>query len=523
MSSQTSNSRFQTPLQSRAVCSLPSLSPSLNHQNRSLAPTNHPSAQKKMAPAYFEDYGLHVPLRKFGQQRLHARSASELSGKNRQSLLTIAKDITNGQVSKVKSASRGELALFVERVETLALGPHPKTTLPCEFTILESGEYSDCNLATKKEDLVEALGLKTRAQKSKAKKDAPRQNPASKKDSPPVQGKEIAQSTESFSKNEIKSRQTSASVRQATPPASSPGVRAAPKPVTAQKQISHHTSAKFDQVSQKSNKRKHDSADGPTDEQTAAKKPRIISTPSSKASGLPRVSAAIATKASVLETAPHTRLTTAEQECQSRITAPAPTPPTPLPATSPRIHEAPTDNKPSPNNARSPSSIPHISDPDITVLPTKPLTNDPPALLPSLPTNTPNSPTPHSPTPYSAPNQPSSPLFATKPPTARNPDRPFLKSGVHGRGGDFAHDPDRATGRGHRVEPQDLARRRAYDALFRAWKWREGFWTERRVEELKREERWMGKYRDKYPGEVVGHLWDCGCEVREEGEESEEE
>lgn len=40
--------------------------------------------------------------------------------------------------------------------------------------------------------------------------------------------------------------------------------------------------------------------------------------------------------------------------------------------------------------------------------------------------------------------------------------------------------------------------------------------------ELKREE-WMRAYRERYPGEVVGHLWDCGCEMVGDGEESEEE
>lgn len=42
------------------------------------------------------------------------------------------------------------------------------------------------------------------------------------------------------------------------------------------------------------------------------------------------------------------------------------------------------------------------------------------------------------------------------------------------------------------------------------------------LDELRSLELFMVAYRDKYPGEVVAHLWDCGCEKVREGDESEE-
>lgn len=121
-------------------------------------------------------------------------------------------------------------------------------------------------------------------------------------------------------------------------------------------------------------------------------------------------------------------------------------------------------------------------------------------------------------------------------PSPPAPQKPFLKPGVHGRRGDFTNDPDRLTGHGHQVEPADLARRRAYDARYMAFHRRFPFFpfVDRDkssrdsarfegLEELNREELWMRTYRDRYPGEVVGSLWDCGCEMVADGDESEEE
>lgn len=123
-----------------------------------------------MAPQYVEEHGLRVPLFRLKQKRLHVRLASEFASKSKKDLFNLAKDITNGQASKLKDPSRSELALYIERVETLALGPHPKTTLPCKSYFLDRQTCPNDTLATKKEDLIEALGLKTTAPRAKRNK-----------------------------------------------------------------------------------------------------------------------------------------------------------------------------------------------------------------------------------------------------------------------------------------------------------------------------------------------------------------
>ncbi|KAL5120669.1 hypothetical protein ACEQ8H_001418 [Pleosporales sp. CAS-2024a] len=110
---------------------------------------------------------------------------------------------------------------------------------------------------------------------------------------------------------------------------------------------------------------------------------------------------------------------------------------------------------------------------------------------------------------------------------------PFLKDGIHGKGGHFDGDPDRRTGRGHEVTPEDEAGAEAYmrfqnfvytrypywpsvgegeevpHAFLGAWAENEG----RRI-----------AFRNKYPGRAVNHLWDCGCEkLRGESEDEDSE
>jgi hypothetical protein len=169
-----------------------------------VASTNNCGALRKKAPSYFEGYGLRVPLSRLGQKRLHAQSASELTSKGKKDLFNIAKDSTNGQASRLKNPFRSELALHIERVEILALGPHPKTTLPCKFNTLSRGECSACLLATKKEDLLEALGLNInalRAKCNKATREPPRPKSAPKKAPPHAEDRVIAQSILSFLAN----------------------------------------------------------------------------------------------------------------------------------------------------------------------------------------------------------------------------------------------------------------------------------------------------------------------------------
>lgn len=112
----------------------------------------------------------------------------------------------------------------------------------------------------------------------------------------------------------------------------------------------------------------------------------------------------------------------------------------------------------------------------------------------------------------------------------------FLKPGHHGRNGHFASDPDLLTGRGHQVDPFDLKLKREYEAKYHAFHTAWPYWpfvnqernclASQHVEgkaELDKAEQWMTGYRQKYPGEIVGHLWPCGCEIPRDGDESEEE
>ncbi|KAJ4313422.1 hypothetical protein N0V94_006960 [Neodidymelliopsis sp. IMI 364377] len=127
---------------------------------------------KDGTPTLFEEHGLSVPLIKRGQRKPHARLTSELATDSKEKLSAIVKDYLLGTSKATKLlkslASRTAIAEWIESVETLALGPHPKSKLA----------------STKKEALVEALGLKTAAPKAKAdkvKKDAlPRKRPSQK-------------------------------------------------------------------------------------------------------------------------------------------------------------------------------------------------------------------------------------------------------------------------------------------------------------------------------------------------------
>ncbi|KAH6616326.1 hypothetical protein C7974DRAFT_401612 [Boeremia exigua] len=121
-------------------------------------------------------------------------------------------------------------------------------------------------------------------------------------------------------------------------------------------------------------------------------------------------------------------------------------------------------------------------------------------------------------------------------PQREPPEERFLKPGRHGRHGDFTDDPDLHTGRGHQVNPVDLKQRRAFEAKYRAFHRMWPYWPyvdqEKRwlgsqhaqgKKELDEAERGMRVYREKYQGELVGHLWPCGCVVPRDGNESEED
>lgn len=134
MSAQTSNLPIQTPQQSRTVYSNNIIPISSYSQRPGMMATTNLGAPKKVTPKYYEEYGLCVPLIKHGQKRPHARAACELASKSKAGLLEIVKDLAPSKVAKLKSASKSDILQWIERVETLALGPHPKTQLPCKST-----------------------------------------------------------------------------------------------------------------------------------------------------------------------------------------------------------------------------------------------------------------------------------------------------------------------------------------------------------------------------------------------------
>jgi hypothetical protein len=115
------------------------------------------------------------------------------------------------------------------------------------------------------------------------------------------------------------------------------------------------------------------------------------------------------------------------------------------------------------------------------------------------------------------------------------PPPPFLKPGTHGRHGDFEHDRDRITGRGHDISRKDEVDLCAY-LSYRGQVFEKypnfpkvGLQFEG-IDEIKQTlgdgEKWHNRFIERYPGYYVGHLWPCGCEkMRGEDEEewSEEE
>lgn len=114
-------------------------------------------------------------------------------------------------------------------------------------------------------------------------------------------------------------------------------------------------------------------------------------------------------------------------------------------------------------------------------------------------------------------------------------EKPFLKDGKHGRGADFENDPDRRTGRGHEVTPEDQILHDEY-IDFRALVYKKyphypgvahGEEVDASIKEAWDDnERWQNSFNYKYGGNMFNHLWPCGCEKlrgESEDEESEEE
>jgi len=112
------------------------------------------------------------------------------------------------------------------------------------------------------------------------------------------------------------------------------------------------------------------------------------------------------------------------------------------------------------------------------------------------------------------------------------PSVTFLNPGKHGHHGDFIGDPDRRTGHGHRMEPDDFTKWERYKEFERIFEQNrcnvpkpdEGIAMAHRSKEARNQwQKWYGGFLEKYPGYAVAHLWPCGCEMMSDGTESEEE
>ena len=505
-----------------------------------MSPTKNSDTSNKITPKHFERYGLRVPLVKLGQKRLHARSTDELTVKSKQGLSDIVKDYAANKGPKlIKSlASKTALAEWIERVETLALGPHPESKLPCKSDSHAYKINTDSVAATKKDDLVEALGLKTATPKAKGNnvgKDVPCKKSGQKKAASTTETRVTAQSIVSSLPKTTSFNSKAASIQQATPQSS-------PNSVIAQKQTSVEITAEPAGVARKANKRKHDSAAAPTEaEQTPLKKTKTV-----------QAASPLATKSFQMSVA-----TTSQDPVVRETFAPDPVPErasqgreaflnlynSPVQTAETQIHEeAQEEINLRPNSKKNPSMVIHWGKEDIVVthapLETYVYNTDYTSGAKTGDLETVNG----------------GRLYTKKINRAIDftfiphgydsdaclkcdePETRFFKPGVHGRNGDFKRDPDLYTGRGHQVEPVDLNRKREYEAVYgkfhAAWPYWPYVDRERRYlasenvqgkSELDEAERWMVGYRDKYQGENVGHLWPCGCEKVMDGDESEEE
>jgi len=112
-------------------------------------------------------------------------------------------------------------------------------------------------------------------------------------------------------------------------------------------------------------------------------------------------------------------------------------------------------------------------------------------------------------------------------------EKPFIKDGKHGRRGDFENDPDRRTGRGHEVTPEDRTRHNEY-IDFRALVYKkyplypgvaQGEIVDNSIKQTWDDnEIWYNSFNYKYGGNLFNHLWPCGCEkLRGESEDGESE
>ena len=563
------------------------------------------------------EYGLRIPLYdKQGKKLLHARLASELEALGRNVLRRIVEMYDREKGYKLFDTLKTDTAVarWIERVETLALGPHPESTLPCKLS--HPGYYyyhADCVVATEKEDLLIALkfkkaphgqtkndaaGKKLNPQqadslpkakapqqadlppKSKApqsqtehnapgkklglpkaaappkakaqsqtKQDAPekklnppkaspapktkatqsqnKQDASEKKLNPQSQAKQDApgkqpdpQKTASLQKVKAPQRQPKqdAPEKKLNSPKASPAPKAkastkpgAPPAPSAERKKEQEL-AKPSPISLQGqahkNKRQRDENAATTDAtQTPAKKKKRLATPVPKPES---------TEESDLEL---------EQALEQELAKQSSTPPQATPAKNKRKH----DGHAAPSNAPETPGKKRRTDAASPTTSSPPLSTPPPstakATNPQAPSPQPalsRPPTPHH-TNEEAPKEPLEEYDLDKAPSD---EEPFRAPGIHGPHGSFTNSPSLFTGRGHQVPPSEWTLNLQYQAH------RYNFYNhlcpffpyvdrQRRIradenntpglKTLREMEVWMGAYRERWPGECVGHLWDCGC------------
>ncbi|KAF1365473.1 hypothetical protein EJ07DRAFT_150968 [Lizonia empirigonia] len=514
-----------------------------------MAPTSCSRKAVSTAPKHFEEYGLRIPQIRRGQKVAHARLASELATSSKERLSAIVNDFLQNASKATKLIktlhSKSAIADWIEKAETLALGPHPRSELNCQSIVRSKNIGTNRVAATKKEDLIKALGLATTAQKVKGdkvkKETKQRMRPGQKQPGSPSEEQEIAQSKLSFSPKAAKSERRKAPVPTKTAPSSQPLSPPKPKLDADQRKASFDPASELVIVTENTNKRKYDdAAETAESDQTPKKKTKVPQA----------VSSSIDTPLPMIGTVVSQALVIA-----SETSAPISNSP-----------QASRDREVSPVVTRSPHQIDVLANQDISLqdpVP-DPKTNGPLVVIhlsnedflvthASLKTCSPE---------VQWQDQSVGRLetldgdqtfnkkqdevlyFASSPdsydgdacPSQSPEETPFLKNGRHGRHGDFVDDPDLHTGRGHQVESSDLVRKREYEAKYHEFykRWphypyvdrARRYLTSEDVEggkELDEAERWMMGYREKYQGENVGHLWPCGCERLVDGDESEEE
>ncbi len=138
MSTRTNGADRRGLQQSRPVYSCPTFHLFPGSQQHTMADTILPGASRRFHQEYFVEHGLCIPLFKRGEKRPHARSAEDLTGKSKQSLTVIVKSYAQSRAPKLLKTliSRPALVEWVEGAETLALGPHPESKLPCTLNDL---------------------------------------------------------------------------------------------------------------------------------------------------------------------------------------------------------------------------------------------------------------------------------------------------------------------------------------------------------------------------------------------------